>query len=139
MLQISPDSFRIPGGWNHMHTTAADKVLLITMLLLAVSSCFLVPHWVFSGVPDVEIHVGDRFIGTYGLDKDRVIPVDGPLGTTFVEIKARKVSITSSPCPNQTCVRMGHFGQEGGCLICLPNKVSVSSRTRHDGLDAIAR
>jgi hypothetical protein len=122
-----------------MHTTAADKVVLIAILLLAASSCFLVPHWVFSGVPDVEIRVGDRLIGTYTLENDRIVPVVGPLGTTLVEIKGKKVSIISSPCPNHTCVRMGPFGREGGCLICLPNEVSVSSRTRQDGLDAIAR
>jgi hypothetical protein len=122
-----------------MHTTAADKVLLIAILLLAASSCFLVPHWVFSGVPDVEIRAGDRLVGSYALETDRVVSIVGPMGTTLVEIKAKKVSIKSSPCPNQTCVRMGHFGHEGGCLICLPNEVSVSSRTRQDGLDAIAR
>ncbi|MBI5251222.1 MAG: NusG domain II-containing protein [Desulfomonile tiedjei] len=123
-----------------LRTTTADKILIGFLFVLTVSSFFFVPRWVLSGAADVEIRSGEKILGRYSLSEDRILDVAGPLGVTSVEIKSGKVRIKSSPCLNKTCIQMGHFGSEGGCLICLPNEVVVGvGKEFHNGLDAVSR
>ena len=62
----------------------------------------------------------------YPLDSDREFAVPGPLGDTVVRISATGVSVLSSPCPEQICVRNSEISQPGHWIACLPNKVMVS-------------
>ena len=74
------------------------------------------------------------------LNIDRVVSVEGPLGETKVQIKAGRVSILSSPCPNHYCVKMGDISGGGTALLCVPNQIIV--RVGGDEsmqLDAISR
>ena len=122
------------------YTTTSDKILIGFLSALTVALFLVVPHWVLSAATDVEIRSGEKIVGRYSLNNDRIIEVTGPRGITFVEIKAGMVHIKSSPCPNKTCVQMGDFGKEGGCLICLPNEVIVGvGKEVYNGLDAVSR
>jgi len=59
------------------------------------------------------------------LDTDREMKVEGPLGTTFVEIEGAKVRILDSPCKNKLCVGMGEISQNNQWIACMPNKVFI--------------
>ncbi len=61
----------------------------------------------------------------YPLSTDREVDAKGPLGTTIVSIKAGRVSVETSPCPNQTCVLAGSIDRGGQWVACLPNQVFV--------------
>jgi hypothetical protein len=61
----------------------------------------------------------------YPLDRDATVPIAGPLGDTVVEIKNGKARVTSSPCPNQTCVAARGISQPGEWNACLPNEVII--------------
>ena len=54
-----------------------------------------------------------------------VSPVDGPLGTTMVEVTGNRAHVVSSPCPDKICVRMGWLQRVGDYSACLPNRVLV--------------
>ena len=96
---------------------------------------------VYSG-GDSELRVvvngegGEEWI--YPLDKDREIPVQGPLGTTLVEIHEGHVHIADSPCPNKTCVAAGSVSLPGQWVACLPNSVfvRVEGSSSDDAVDA---
>lgn len=123
-----------------LHMTVADKVLLVSLVILSASLFFLVPRWVLSHATEVEIHAGNKLVGRYPLSQDRVVEVPGPLGITKVEIKGGRAAIASSPCPHRVCVHMGDFGSEGGFLSCVPNEVVVKvGKERSDGLDAVTK
>lgn len=123
-----------------VYTTTADKILIGLLAVLTASSFLLVPRWVLSSATDVEIRSGEKIVGRYSLNENRVVEVQGPLGHTYVEIKSGRARITSSPCPNKTCVHMGDFGSEGGCLVCLPNEVIVGvGKEPYNGLDAVTK
>ncbi len=61
----------------------------------------------------------------FPLGADRRIPVNGPLGTTWVEIHGKQVHVTDSPCLNKTCIASGDISAAGQWLACLPNRVFV--------------
>jgi hypothetical protein len=61
----------------------------------------------------------------FPLGTDRIVPVEGPLGTTHVEIAGKDVRVEDSPCPNQTCVAAGAISKSGQWIACLPNEVFV--------------
>jgi len=59
----------------------------------------------------------------YPLREDRVVEVNGPLGTTRIEISGRRVRVAEDPGPRQVCVQEGWIDRAGQWLACLPNKV----------------
>jgi len=120
--------------------TAGDGILMIFIIILSATLFVLIPRWVLSSGKELEIRGGDKVVGRYSFNTDRLIDVSGPLGTTSVVIKDGRARICSSPCPHKICRDMGDIGLEGGLLVCVPNKVIVTvTRERSDGLDAVTR
>ena len=64
-----------------------------------------------------------RFL--YPLDQDREIVLDGPLGTTTVEIAGGQVRVAEDPGPLQICVLQGWIGSNGQWLACLPSRIFI--------------
>jgi hypothetical protein len=65
----------------------------------------------------------------------------GPLGITHIICREGRVRITSSPCPDHLCMKMGWISHEGEALICLPNRIFVTLRRERNGarVDAVTR
>lgn len=84
-----------------------------------------------------------RIVGADGreviasLGEDRVLDINGQLGTSVIEIRDGKVRFASSPCSGKLCVHAGwlHFG--GEFTACLPNRVSVAVIGRELRYDTI--
>ena len=66
---------------------------------------------------------GENQSWIYPLDAEETIRVRGPLGHTVVRIHEGEAWVDSSPCPNKTCMGMGHVDYLGAVVACLPNKV----------------
>lgn len=125
---------------ERIHMTPADWALMLFMVLLAVGLFLAVPRWVLSGGSDVEIQCCEKVVGRYPLNGDRTVEVQGPLGPTSVSIRAGRVHVESSPCPDKLCVKMGEVGAAGGVIICVPNRIVITAgKGRADGLDAVSR
>jgi hypothetical protein len=123
-----------------MNMTLADVLLVATLLVVAAILPFLLPGWVLSEGTTLEIESGEKIVGRYGLDEDRTISVQGPLGGTVVKIERGRARIVSSPCPHKICQRMGEIGKSGGVIACVPNEVVIRiGEGRTDGLDAVSR
>lgn len=124
----------------NLHTTLADRLLIVAILLSAIALFFALPRWIISGGTHVQIRSGDKITGTYPLNRDRTLTVHGPLGDTIVRIEGGRARVVSSPCPYKRCVHMGSKGSEGGVIACVPNKVVISVGSgQTDGLDAVSR
>jgi len=59
---------------------------------------------------------------------EKVITLKGPLGETIVTVKGGKVWVSSSPCPDQTCIKMGKIPDNGGFIACIPNRVIIRKK-----------
>ena len=60
------------------------------------------------------------------LGSDRTVEVEGPRGTTVVEVADGEARVVSSPCPHQLCVKMGAVRIPGRSVVCVPNRVVVT-------------
>lgn len=120
--------------------TLSDIILILLMGVGAVFLSIFLPHKIITSGDTVFIQSGQKLAGRYTLNQDRDVSVSGPLGETKIRIKAGKVNILGSPCPNQYCLKMGKLGDGGAALVCVPNEIVVRLGGKDSGeLDAISR
>ncbi len=74
----------------------------------------------------------------YPLNKDRIITIQGHIGSSIIEIKQAKARFIHSSCRNQFCVFHGWISVAGDITACLPNRISISLSGSANAYDAIA-
>ena len=80
----------------------------------------------------MEIAVDGKLEYILSLNEEKTVAVQGLLGKTVVEIRDRRVRVTSSPCQNKICIEQGWVTH--GVIACLPNKVVITiGKTGKDG------
>ena len=73
----------------------------------------------------VVIEADSKRVARFPLKKDHVAHVQGPLGTTEVEIKNGRARIVRSPCKLKVYIKSGYIQYADRLSACLPNKVVV--------------
>jgi hypothetical protein len=104
--------------------TLPDKILIGGLVVLTLLSFPVIKHLHREG-RWVVIEADGKLIGNFSLKKDRLIPVDGALGTTKVKVAGKGVRVLDSPCPHKICVESGSINRSGETLVCLPNRVVI--------------
>lgn len=98
-------------------------------LLIAVAAAFVVwlgsSVWLGEAGDTLVVRAGGRVLSELPLSRDQVAAVPGPLGTTTIEIHARRARIKADPGPRQYCVKQDWIERAGQSAICLPNQVSI--------------
>ena len=91
------------------------------------------------GQPDrVVVRAGGQIVAERPLGRADRVEVQGPLGTTVIEIEPGRARVASDPGPRQYCVRQGWLSRSGAVAICAPNQVSLSlagGQAEHDSLN----
>ncbi len=117
-------------------TTPYDWVLFVILLITSLSGFFFARILSANQSDIITVEVEGKVVYRLSLLKDTVVNVEGPLGTTVVEIKDGRVRVKDSPCPEKICVRQGWTRR--GAIVCVPNKVVIIIGTDKDrALDAI--
>ncbi|TVR61305.1 MAG: hypothetical protein EA426_03575 [Spirochaetaceae bacterium] len=90
------------------------------------------------GVPEIVRVQSAEGEFLYPLNESRLVRVNGPLGTTEVEIDDGRVRVTEDPGYRQICVLQGGITRAGDWLACLPNQVfiRIEGRADRDLIDA---
>jgi len=109
--------------------------ILVTTALVAAS--YLSWGFVGSGASMLQINTAAGALTPVALDQVRSLRLDGPLGTTVVEVAESRARIAESPCPDQRCVLRGWLDAGGASAVCLPNRVSITLSGAPEGYDAI--
>lgn len=116
----------------------ADRLLFILLVAGSIAGIFISRDALSHG-SDVIIEVDGKPAYTLSLYENRLLPVEGPYGPTFIEIEKGKVRVKESHCRNQICVREGWISK--GVIVCLPNKLVIivggSKKDQQQGIDAI--
>lgn len=119
-----------------------NDVLLIAGLAL-ISVILLIIPAVTATKPDspaLLIRVDGEKYGTYPLTEDRKIQIGD---SNTCEIKDGQVKMTSADCPDKLCLQMNAIDENGGSIVCLPNKIvlSIVNAEEPEGgeLDGVAR
>ena len=83
------------------------------------------------------IRAAGQVVKTTPLTHAQTFSVDGPLGTTQIEIEPGRARVTADPSPRQLCVKQGWLTQAGQAALCLPNQVSLEIRGRTSVYDTL--
>lgn len=83
------------------------------------------------------IRAAGQIVQTTALTHAHAIAVDGPLGTTRIEIEPGRARVAADPSPRQLCVKQGWLTQSGQAALCLPNQVSIEIRGRTAAYDTL--
>ncbi|MBW8329557.1 MAG: NusG domain II-containing protein [Thiobacillus sp.] len=95
--------------------------------------------WAWGGEhgDNAVIRAAGQVVKTAALTHAQTFAVDGPLGTTHIEIEPGRARIARDPSPRQLCVRQGWLTQAGQAALCLPNQVSLEIRGRTSAYDTL--
>ena len=80
----------------------------------------------------VTVTVDGEIYGTYSLYDSRTVEIiqkdenSRNRVTNVIVIEKGTVRMESADCPDQLCVKQGRIRRKGECIICLPNRVTVS-------------
>ncbi len=119
--------------------TLPDKILIAGLVIVTLTSFPAIRHFHREG-EGVVIEVDGGEVGNFSLGEDRLISVDGKLGTTRVAISEKGVRVLDSPCPYKLCVKSGAIDRSGETLVCLPNRVVVRiTGNGQEAVDAVSR
>ena len=83
------------------------------------------------------IRAAGQIVETASLTHAQRFSINGPLGTTQIEIEPGRARIARDPSPRQLCVKQGWLSQSGQAALCLPNQVSVEIRGRTTVYDTL--
>lgn len=119
-------------GLNRKAFSIVDALLIVFLLTVSTSGIVFMDRFFETG-DSVRIEVNGKLYGIYTLSDNRIITVEGPLGSTVIEIKDREVRVVSSSCFNKLCIHQGSVKR--GSIICLPNRVVII--VGDSGLDGI--
>lgn len=126
--------------WRRL--TRLDRIIVVAMILLA----FGLMTVVGSHVPGETVVVSrdGEIIFRAPLADARLVELQGPLGTTVLEISNGHAAVTSSPCRFKVCIGMGAIARTGALIACVPNRILVQingtdSRRKEGGYDLLSR
>ncbi|NLL14930.1 MAG: hypothetical protein GX267_16120 [Fibrobacter sp.] len=121
-----------------LHRFSWCDVVIISIILIGI---FLTIPAIRSLSPQtVLVFEDNRIIAEYPVDQNRIFDVKGKIGIMKVKVQNRSVSVCSSPCPHQLCIRQGHISKTTSQIVCIPNHILITiDAKKGDMLDAIAR
>lgn len=64
--------------------------------------------------------------------------VEGPAGTTLVEVRDGRIRCLYSPGPQHLCERAGWLSHAGDAAVGLPNRVSIEVLGRNRRFDSVS-
>ena len=105
-----------------MNKTVLRDVILVVVILIISASLLLIFYAGKSPGSSFEITVNGKLYGTYRLDTDTTIDVDGKL---TVQVKDGAVSVVSSDCSGKDCVHHKPVSMSGERIVCLPNGIVI--------------
>ena len=97
-------------------------VILFVVLLVVCGGASLILFGSAPQAQQVEIWSEGKLTETLDLSVDRVLTVEGDLGTNVITVHDGKVAVTQADCPDGYCMKRG-FCQGGTDIVCLPNRL----------------
>ncbi len=117
--------------------TIADKILILLVVAMSVSSFFLIAALGPEGSV-VTVEVNGNVVYRTDLRGASRFSVQGARGELQLEVKDGSIRVVSADCPNKICVRTGSRQRSGEIIVCVPNKTIVRIGMGHgETIDAV--
>ncbi len=112
--------------------------MILAILLISLTG------WAFALPKDagaiVDLYIGDSLSGSYDLNNDRMITVEGKNGIiNTIEILNGRVRMNDATCPNRICVECGWIDKNGESICCAPAGLLVMIKGEDGGYDAVTK
>ena len=98
---------------------------------------FCVTLWQQGAGGTLIVRSKGNVVSELSLLRNRTLSIDGPLGTTVVEVQNQRARIARDPSPKQYCVRQGWLQHMGEIALCLPNQVSIEIAASNSRVDSL--
>ena len=109
-----------------------------TLALVVLSLAWLcVTLWQQGAGGTLIVRSKGSVVSELSLLRNRTLAIDGPLGTTIVEVQNQRARIARDPSPKQYCVRQGWLQHAGEIALCLPNQVSIEIAAANSLVDSL--
>ena len=119
-----------------MMITALDKVIIVSVVLLALLVYILFGAFVFvESAETVEIFVDGNEYAVYNLAEisgTKIIEIESANGKNTLEITNRGAKMTDASCPDKLDVKSGEITKSGQMIVCSPNRVIVKISGKKD-------
>ncbi|MDO5337056.1 MAG: NusG domain II-containing protein [Eubacteriales bacterium] len=106
-----------------------EKIFIAALLLLAGILSLLFSLTGRKESASIRICVDGEEYGIYSLSEDQVISIGD---TNICEIKDGHVSMIEATCPDHLCMKQRPIDENGGTIVCLPNKVIIEGEKAAD-------
>ena len=116
-----------------------DLLLIILVMSGAVGSIPLIRA---NQPSTIAIYKDNSLYATYPLNEDRELSIQGRQGPMKIRIHDGFVSVSSSTCMKQICVKSGAISKSYQQLVCAPNHVLIeiqSHKKEEEKIDAISQ
>ncbi|MBQ7793186.1 MAG: NusG domain II-containing protein [Clostridia bacterium] len=104
-----------------------DLAVIVLVLVFSAAVYFLAKEESDS----VSVYSDGELFGEYPLSEDTVIDING---TNTLVIFDGKAYMSEADCPDKLCMKQGKIGENGGSIICLPNRVTVETGNNADAV-----
>jgi hypothetical protein len=116
--------------------TKADSIVICVAVLMLP---WLYSHFWGDGSQgeSARIQVAGQAPLLIPLQRSQRYTIDGPLGTSIIEVQDGRIRFAKSPCRNQLCVHSGWLQRDAEFTACLPNLISITVSGRNPRFDSI--
>ena len=83
----------------------------------------------------IEVTIDGDLYGTYSLEEDQTIKIEGKDFISILEILDGEANMTDADCPDQICVNHRPITKKNETIVCLPHKLVVKVLDREDSVD----
>jgi hypothetical protein len=121
--------------------TKGDKLLILLIILISISSFAYINRYAFSEREKyVSIQVDGKEIKKVIFDPQlagNTIAVETEYGYNLIEIGDEKVRVLEADCPDKIDVKQGYISRIGETIVCLPNHlvIEIMGSTSADEID----
>jgi hypothetical protein len=91
-----------------------------------------VVRYMAGGTDTVVVQVDGKEVIRASLNEDQRFSVDGPLGSTEIEIRDNRVRVVDSPCRKKICVNTNWIDKPYQTIVCAPNRVVIRLLSSRD-------
>ena len=99
-----------------------DLILFFTIIVISLAAIFILKKTGISESVHLDIYRDNSLYGSYELNVDREIDIDGK---NICVIEDGKVYMKDADCPDKLCVHSRAISNSGESIICIPNRVTL--------------
>jgi len=118
--------------------TRSDAVVIVLMIILL--SFVYSTYWSFSNDHDTkyaQVSITNNPPQRILLNQDKVITLNGRIGSATIQIENKKIRFINSPCTKKYCIHSGWLKNTGSIASCIPNGITLSIKSTKNLFDAI--